>query len=854
MAQPFAEVLLTVKEVSMLGRSERRVLLNKDRWGAKADGTGRNGKPVYRFPLHNLPEELQHAYATQSQASSLQSADIESDNIYLGNDARVSTANDSDRASDAAEQKLTAALQRFPLDVREAVLDEARRRLSIVQRYRALPVKRQRVANLDVAGSKPAVRARLTSAPGTSMAETPDAPADAGRGSAKLRATSAGYEFTPAVQALCAETPCPNELLVNYYKDRRHVVRKGSEIAITRAVGPQTLDNWSRRERKEGLLALLPAAGVRTASGSDRVDRRVAALPLEAVDWINRNYKTFAHARALYRAFKKAAHRNGWSVPSERWIYRLWKNIPAVVKAAQHSQKEYVGRFAPYVPRDYRDLEALQILCGDHSVRDVMVRLPDGSLVRPWLTIWQCLRTLLIWGWHLDLVPSSATIGLAYAAGVKTFGAQPIARPADDFYSYLYTDQGKDYRSQNIAGKQLVFKRAAAIDGGLAFLCSSRHVGLVDDLGLKQMLARGYNAREKPVERTHRVLSDWEQNTFAGMYCGRDAKNKPDEWKAAFARHDRLLKKASGGNSMLLDDSPFMTIDDYRDALTGRIAEYNQTGHQRATLGGAVIVPIEEHERLYTTRYTVSEESLALLLLKSAKRRVVKNGVRMFQQGWHYLCPELSRYKGDDFEVEVRYSESDYSHVFIVPPSTPDIPNPKILRADLVTPTSIQRQHLNKQTVDLVARTKNHERKLHREWNLLTQSIIRGESTEERVAAQLEPEEEIVEAVAAAAGGSRTPVSSRGPMTSISAGVPDGFHIPARMSGDGGYGAVPSSPATVHQLTRLDRVRVTSPRTPRPVTVDEVASVAVDESIFADDDAEFCSSGNLVRMFEDEEE
>jgi len=637
------------------------------------------------------------------------------------------------------EVRLAEALRRYGANEREEFLAEARRLAEIVHRYDAIEIKRQ-------------------------------------------------SKFVPAVIALCKEASCTNETVL------------AREPRRAQCPSPYTLDRWSRRFKQDGLLTFLRSP----ANAAAQNDRRKAVISAEAIEWVNKNWRTFPTARALYTKLTKLAHKHKWKIPSESWIYRKWQGLPKPVKTlVLQGEKAYVSTCAPYVPRDNSDLDALQILNGDHSQRDVTVRLRDGSLVRPWLTLWQCLRTGLLWGWHLDLVPSSRTAGLAYANGVRTFGAQPLSQPDQNYYSYLYTDQGKDYKSQNIDGKVIqVHKSAMAIEGGLEALRIQRRVGLLDDLGLKHLLARGYNAREKPVERTHRVISDWEQSMFDVEYCGRDAKNKPDSWRDAYQRHAKLLRRAKG-NHLLLNDSPFMSLDDYRDALAGFLAEYNHTAHERRALGGALIVPIDEYQRLYTTRYEISDEALALFLMKVENRKVMKDGVWLHNRNWWYLNQAMWPYKGQD--VEVRYSEDDYSRCWIV------APDGVIIEAQLVTPSNILNP--NKATLKLIAEAAAHERKVIKEFSFITQSQIRGESVEDRVAALIQPED-VAEAVAVA----------------------------------GGSGAVfPAAPiAQVHSFTRMDRTKIRAPKA-RMVTAHEVSSAAVETDIFRS------SSDSKVKEFDFDE-
>ncbi len=360
------------------------------------------------------------------------------------------------------------------------------------------------------------------------------------------------------------------------------------------------------------------------------------------------------------------------------------------------------------------------------------------------------------------------------------------------FQSYVYTDRGRDYLSHNWDRRVLaVHERAMQLDGGLELICHQRRVGILDDLSLRHLVARGRNPKEKPVERVFKDITAWEENRFA-EFCGRHPAVRPDRCRGLHERHERLsLERRT-------TESPVISFDDYRAALARYIVRYNSTEHQRSTLGGQSLIPLDEYRRLYTTRYEIAPETLALLLMRAEKRRVRKNGVQCFQSHWFYYHEAMAGWKGSD--VEVRYVDSDYSRVWVL------LPDHQLCEAVLVTPTSILKP--DKQTLKLVAEARAHERKVIREANLLHASNLRGETVEKRVAAQLPQEERAV------------------PVTQQS-----------------------NSPASVHQLTRLDRRKLRQVVNAAHVTGEQVARIEADFSILQAEE-----SSAAVKEFDYEEE
>lgn len=800
---PFGEVWLTADEIVALKRGvgKRKVLLNisSGKWPSRESDTRLgNGKRTREVALANLPEGLRQLYV-QAQVSGLgdQVPDDQHgiDNIDLSpSPVTQPPTPDADR-----ELRLTQALQRLPLEVRGAFLDEARRLSAIVERYILLPSKRVRISQCEI-GVRDQVSG-IGCLPVTCHS-TPDT----------------RYTFTPAVLALCNEAACTNPIIIEYYRSRQHAIRKGTP-RCARLISGRTLDDWSRRLRKQGLVIFLPAPPAKaTAAG----DERLAKMPQEAYEWLLKNWKNHPTVTQCYYRWEKAARKKNWRIPSARWLTRWYQDIPTVAKAAIFlGEKVYTDKYKPFLPRTVVDLEPLQLLCGDHHVLDVLCWSEEKkALVRLWLTAWLDLRTYLLYGMHLDYTPSSNTIGWAYANGVRMFGAQPPRR-SDGFRSLIYVDNGKDYRSRNVDGHLEVHRQAARVDGGLELLLTDRGVGLTQDADIETFLARKYNGREKPLERVFRDLADYLQNEFFRTgWCGRNTKDRPSFFNDLYSRHVKAIKAGR--------PSPFPLEPTVRRAVAEFYDKHNTTAHMRTVLGGASTVPLQEYQSLYTTRYEIREETLALMVMKATSGSLEKNGVRAL--GSHYWHDELSRFKGrkdkdgKPVRIEVRYTDADFSTAWLV------LPDGALVESMRVDISSILVQ--SKEGQKGLAERVRGERDLIKRAAELKQSIWRGETTEDRFVAECEPvEERVLEAVAVGGGGGAFVGGQR--------------RIPSSLAGGS------SSSAPVQLIGRLDKRRMGAPRF-QSVSLDHVADTVVDESIFGGDDEG--RGNNVVRMWEDDED
>jgi hypothetical protein len=512
------------------------------------------------------------------------------------------------------------------------------------------------------------------------------------------------------VYALCKEAACENPLIIT------------REPSRARPPSPYTLDRWSKNYNQIGLRVFFRAPSI----AEPQVDKRRASISIEACNWIKENWRKYTNPTAFYKALSDQANNKIWKIPSESWFYRRWKDIPKVVSIFLFEGNDaYQSKIAPYVPRDMSDLDALQVLCGDHRESDVTVHIGNGKLARVWLTYWLDLRTLLIWGWYLSLTPNSEAIALAYADGIFKFGAQPFSRPEIGYYSYIYTDRGKSYRAHDIEGTVIkVHEKASNISGKFKYFLIERNVGLVEEARVKLLLAKIKNPKEKPIERTNKDFSDWERNEFES-YCGNKPSERPDAWYKLFEKHKKLSEKEDF-------KSPFISFEEYKAKVAERIEKHNSTVHERVNLGGISVIPIEEYKALYTTPYEIPKDLVANLLLKSKSKTIGKNGISCFRKNWHYWHDDMAKVP-DGIKVQIKYTEQDYKKIWVI------MPDKKMVEANLIEPVSFLNP--NKEVLKQIKKMETGNKQLIRNFHLLQHSKLRFETVEESLNKSLSDED-----------------------------------------------------------------------------------------------------------------
>ncbi|MDO9499005.1 transposase domain-containing protein [Falsiroseomonas sp.] len=312
-------------------------------------------------------------------------------------------------------------------------------------------------------------------------------------------------------------------------------------------VAPSGFYRWEARtigyHKSDWLAALMPRhAGAAQAE---------AECTPEAWDWLRAAYlrpeqPNFADC---YRQLARVAQAQGWTIPSERTLFRRITALPATTLTYLRKGPDALKRMLPAQQRDHGVFHALEAVNLDDHKMDVFVRWDDGVIGRPHLEAVQDIYSGMILGWRIDRSENTQAIRLAIGDVVEEWGIP----------EHFWFDNTRAAANKAITGGQPNRFRFKVKEEDPA--------GLIEMLSATVHFATPYHGQAKPIERAFRdAAQDWAKDVrFAGAYTGNNPTAKPHNY-----------------------GSKAVPIADFIAVIADRIEEHNtRTGRRSAVCRGS---------------------------------------------------------------------------------------------------------------------------------------------------------------------------------------------------------------------------------------------------------------------------
>lgn len=379
----------------------------------------------------------------------------------------------------------------------------------------------------------------------------------------------------------------------------------------------RSLQRLVKRWREEGLSALLK---------QPRVDQGTIKISLEWQEFIFKTYREgnrgscrMTPAQVILRVRARAQELGVENYPKRTTVYSILKSHVEKVQ-----RKRSLGWRGDRLTLHTREGLAIaiewsnQVWQVDHTRADVLVVDQSGELLgRPWLTIVVDTYSRCIMGMHLGFdAPSSAVVCLALRHGIlpKQYSSGYELRGIWGTYGlpqYLYTDGGKDFRSQHL--------EQVATELGIV-LCLRRKPS---DGGI--------------VERPFGTFNTQFFSTLPGYVSSKVETRSPaaeSEACLTLMQLEQLLVR--------------YVVDNYNQAIDARMGDQTRLGRWEA--GRIAQLPL------------LGERELDMCLMRRDQRTVYRSGYLQFAS-LTYQGEHLAGYAGE--RVILRYNPRDITTVYI---------------------------------------------------------------------------------------------------------------------------------------------------------------------------------------------
>jgi len=412
-----------------------------------------------------------------------------------------------------------------------------------------------------------------------------------------------------------------------------------------------TLYRWLAKYHQQGLLGLVDKRG------GGRFENEIISeeafeffkslyltqqqLPLKTC-WCNINYINQSQKR-------------GWKIPELSMMYRIVKDrIPLAVSVLhREGLAAYEAKCAPYIEIDPDSIEPNQVWVGDHSQFNCWVNY-QNRLVRPWMTVWQDLKSRMIVGWYLSIIPNQTTILLSMKRAIEKFGPPESVKIDNgrDYDSELFTGVtkqvrkalGKDCIVKKSTG-EIITKRPRKVLGK-GYLDEKILAGIFAMMDIAVSFAIPFNAKAKRIERLFATIDSQFTATF-DLYCGKDTKRKPED----------LVEKLKDPATI----REAISFEKFEELFASYVEVYNANSHSAKDMQEQSPAEVFQNHRIH--RVLAPGVVDLLLRIWSHELIVGKNGVQFKGIYYGQYNAELLIHQGR--KVRISYDPDDLRRAYI---------------------------------------------------------------------------------------------------------------------------------------------------------------------------------------------
>lgn len=241
--------------------------------------------------------------------------------------------------------------------------------------------------------------------------------------------------------------------------DRAEYGRRWEAVVQALKLSERSVDRLVRQGRRDGIASLVRRG--RSDRGGHRVSQAWQEFVVKTDREGNRGSCRMSRAQVYVRVKVRAEALGCEDTPSRVTVYRL---LPSEIEQGERQKRQRsIGWKGERLSLKTRDGMAIpiewsnQVWQCDHTKVDVLVVDQSGAVLgRPWLTMVIDTYSRCLMGMHLGFdAPSASVVCLALRPAIlpKQYSGAYALQQLWGTYGlpqYLYTDGGKDFRSQHL--------------------------------------------------------------------------------------------------------------------------------------------------------------------------------------------------------------------------------------------------------------------------------------------------------------------------------------------------------------------------------------------------------------------